>query len=89
MGPFEYGFLCESCNVRGERDESGPPVRQEIACAAQAVREVLMENGFSGDRAGQLLELVASRIHDLEPQLNQRLQQRRAERQQRRLMGER
>jgi hypothetical protein len=89
MGPFEYAFCTESHNLRGNHCEVSPPVDLEIACTTQAVREELIDMGFSLEATAAVLLRIASRIHSLEPQLDEQIRMRRVERQMRRALRKR
>ena len=89
MGPFEYGFFTESRNLTSNHRRVSPPVDLEIACTTQAVREELMAIGLSSEATAVVLLHIASRIHNLEPQLNEQIRMRRVERQMRRALRKR
>ena len=81
VGPFEYAFCIEASRLQGNHKKPSPPVNPEIACTSQAVQETLMGMGLDAANTAEILRLIATRIHDLEPQLNEQRRMRRVERQ--------
>lgn len=87
MGPYETGFFLEACRLRGSSFQPYRPFHPEITGAVRAVSEVLAAEGLSDHARAQLLERIASRIHAMEPELDEQMRRRRVERQLQRLLN--
>lgn len=87
MGPYETAFFLEACRLRGSTTQAYRPLHPEITGAVRAVSEVLATEGLPDQARADLLERIASRIHDLEPEVHEQMQQRRVEHQLRRLLN--
>jgi hypothetical protein len=87
MGPYETGFFLEACRLRGSSCQPYRPLHPEITCTVRAVSEVLAADGLPEHARAELLERIASRIHAMEPELDEQMRRRRAERQLQRLFN--
>lgn len=87
MGPYETGFFLQACRLRGSSVQPYRPLHPDITGAIGAVSDVLAAAGFPVLARAELLERIASRIHGLEPELDQQRRRRRVERQLHRLLN--
>jgi len=87
MGPYETGFFLEACRLRGSSFQPYRPLHPEITGAVRAVSEVLAAEGLPDHARAELLERIASRIHAMEPELDEQRRRRRVERQLQRLLN--
>lgn len=87
MGPYETGFFMEACRLRGSTFQPYRPLHPEISGAVRAVSEELAAEGLSDLALAELLERIVTRIHGMEPEINEQIQRRRVERQLRRLLN--
>lgn len=87
MGPYETGFFLEACCLRGSSFQPYRPLHPEITGAVRAVSEVLAADGLPDHARAELLERIASRIHAMEPELDEQRRCRRIERQLQRLLN--
>jgi hypothetical protein len=87
MGPYETGFFFEACRLRGSTFQPYRPLQPEISGAVRAVTEELAAEGLSDHARAELLERIATRIHGMEPAINEQMQRRRVERQLHRLLN--
>ncbi|MCP9858139.1 MAG: hypothetical protein ACNA8O_12450 [Cyanobacteriota bacterium] len=87
MGPYETGFFLEACRLRGSSFQPYRPLHPEITGAVRAVSEELAAEGLPNSVRAELLERIASRIHAMEPELDDQRRRRRVERQLQRLLN--
>ena len=87
MGPYETAFFIEACCLRGSSFQPYRPLHPEITGAVRAVSEVLAAEGLPDHARADLLERIASRIHALEPELDEQRLRRRVERQLQRVLN--
>ena len=87
MGPYETGFFLEACRLRGSSFDPYRPLHPEITGAVRAVSDVLAAEGLSNHARAELLERIASRVHAMEPELDEQVRLRRVERQLQRLLN--
>ncbi|MEB3354248.1 MAG: hypothetical protein VKM34_08440 [Cyanobacteriota bacterium] len=87
MGPYETGFFLEACRLRGSSVQPFRRLHPEITGAVRAVSEVLAAEGLPDHTRAELLERIASRIHAMEPELDEQMRRRRVERQLQRLLN--
>ena len=87
MGPYETGFFLEACRLRGSTFQPYRPLHPEISGAVRAVSDALAAEGLPNTTRAELLERIATRIHAMEPEIDQHMKRRRVEHQRRRALN--
>lgn len=87
MGPYETGFFLEACRLRDSSFQPYRPLHPEISGAVRAVSDVLAAEGLPESARADLLERIATRIHAMEPEIDEQMRRRRVERQLRRVLN--